>query len=65
MLRSDVLHALGQGALIVVIVVVVRAVMHDPQDITFTVLLGAVAASADLVRRRRARRQTRVPDSTP
>ncbi|WP_263732380.1 hypothetical protein [Cellulomonas sp. SG140] len=65
MLRSDVLQALGQGALIVVIVVVARAVMHDPQDIAFTVLMGAVAASADLVRRRRARRRTRVPDSTP
>ncbi|CAL8969527.1 hypothetical protein CELL_00537 [Cellulomonas sp. T2.31MG-18] len=65
MMRTDVLHALGQGALIVVIVVVVRAVVHGPQDIAFTVLMGVVAASADLVRTRRARRGTRVPDSTP
>lgn len=68
MLRSDVLHALGHGALMATVFVGVQAVMRDfdgARDVVFTAVFAVVAFSADLVRRRRARRGTRVPDSTP
>lgn len=68
MLRSDVLHALAHGALMAGVFVAVQAVMHDvdgSRDVVFTAIFAVVAFSAELVRRRRARRRTRVPDSTP
>lgn len=68
MVRSDVLHALGHGALMAAIFVGVQVVMHDfdgARGVVFTAVCAVVAFSAELVRRRRARRQTRVPDSTP
>ena len=58
MTRSDVLHTLGQGVLVAAIFVAGRAVLRDAQDVAFTVVIGVVAACADLVRRRRASRRT-------
>ena len=68
MLRSDVLHALGHGALMAVILIAVSVLMHafdGVRDVVLALVVGVVAVAADLVRRRRARRRTRVPDSRP
>lgn len=68
MMRSDVLHALGQGALSAGILIAVGLLMHafdGVRSVVLALVVGLVAVAADLVRRRRARRQTRVPDSTP